>query len=77
MDESSSKLLDRELATLERRRRVHELEAPRVERDDANGRALRTDLTGIALSGTWPIEYRPPVSCIFGLNGSHIRSTRL
>lgn len=52
MDESSSKLLDQELKTLKCRRmaKAIDLEAPRIERDP-RGRVLRTDLTGIALSG--------------------------
>jgi Patatin-like phospholipase len=50
MDESSRKLLDQELKTLECRRKRHNLELPCAERD-LNEQVLRTDLTGIALSG--------------------------
>src|SRR5262245_7660408 len=50
VDESSRKLLDQELKTLECRRTQHNLELPCAERN-SNGQILRTDLTGIALSG--------------------------
>jgi Patatin-like phospholipase len=53
MDESSRKLLERELETLQCRRDqcIPESSPVDLAERDSNGRVLRTDLTGIALSG--------------------------